>query len=167
MRRALAAALLFAAVTGCGYRFTAGGAPLPEGVRTVCAPIFANRTAEPALELIFTDALRERLLRAGALSTGACDARLEGEVLGVGSAPTIQTTQGTLAAYRISASARLRLLKGERVLAETELSGNEDYLPGADLRGDVLQTEASRQAALQRLAEALMKDAYDRLANGW
>jgi hypothetical protein len=102
-----------------------------------------------------------------------CDARLEGVVTNVNSYPTIVTEPtiengverpAQLASYRAFAEARLRLLKDERVLAETSVSGTEDYLPGS---GDVLEAEANRQAALHRLTETLMREGYERLARNW
>jgi hypothetical protein len=172
---AVVAAVLVAGV-GCGYRFVARDTTLPEGVHAVCTPIFLNDTAEPGLETLFTRAMREQLVRVGTLGDGGkCDARLEGTVTNVGSSPTIITEPITdangqvvvpaqLASYRAFAEARLRLLKDERVLSETTVSGTEDYLPGS---GDVLEAEANRQAALHRLTETLMREGYERLARNW
>jgi hypothetical protein len=176
--RAVGWVLLLSGV-GCGYRFTPRGGALPEGVRTVCAPVFSNNTSEPGLEVLFTRAFRQELVRAGVLGgTGACEASVEGVVVGVGSAPTILTEpvfQGNtrvadpqLASYRASAAVQLRLVKDGRVLAETTVSGNEDFLPGtASVSGDILEAEANRQAALHRLSETLMREGYDRLASNW
>jgi hypothetical protein len=166
---AVVAAVLVAGL-GCGYHFVARDATLPEGVHAVCAPIFFNNTAEPGLETLFTRSMREQLVRVGTLGDGGkCDARLEGTVTNVGSSPTILTEPtadhpAQLASYRAFAEARLRLLKDEKVLAETTVSGTEDYLPGS---GDVLEAEASRQAALHRLSETLMREGYERLARNW
>lgn len=148
------------ASAGCGYRFVSKSDGLPEGVTALCAPVFVNETPEPALETLFTRFLRQELTRAGRLSTGkACDARLEGTVLSVGSSPTISGNY-----FRVWANARLRLVKDGQVLKETQVGGTEDYLQGT---GDVLEAEANRQAALDRLAEVLMRDGYDRLASAW
>lgn len=163
---------------GCGYRFVPRGAGLPEGVRTVCAPVFRNDTPEPGLELLFTRAFRQELVRAGVLGGTSCEASVEGSVVSVGSAPTILTEpvyQGNtrvaepqLASYRASAAVLLRLVRDGRVLSETVVSGNEDFLPGtASVSGDILEAEANRQAALHRLAETLMREGYDRLASSW
>lgn len=167
---AVVAAVLVAA-GGCGYRFVPLDATLPEGVRAVCAPVFVNETAEPGLETHFTRALRQELVRAGTLGDGAlCEARLEGIVTNVYTSPTILTEPteenptAQLASYRAFAEVRLRLLKDEQVLAETSVSGTEDYLPGS---GDVLEAEANRQAALYRLSETLMREGYERLARNW
>ncbi len=165
---------------GCGYRFTPrGAASLPEGVRSLCAPVFRNDTAEPALETLFSRVFRQELVRAGVLgSEGACEARVEGVVVAVGSNPTILTepvyegntlvTAPQIASYRAWATVQLRLTRDGRVLSETTVSGTEDFLPGtSDVSGDVLEAEANRQAALHRLAETLMREGYDRLANNW
>lgn len=163
--RALAAALALSAA-GCGYRFTAGGAPLPEGIRSVCAPTWRNRTAEPGLEALFSESMREWLARSGAAGGERCDATLEGEIVSVTGAQTLLTPAGTLASYRVSAVVQLRLVKGGRVVAQAEVAGAEDYLPERT-SGDVLVTEANRQAALRRLSDALARDGYERLAGGW
>jgi hypothetical protein len=162
---AVVAAVLVAGL-GCGYRFVPRETTLPEGVRSVCAPVFQNETAEPGLETLFTRAMRQELLRVGTLGDGAvCEARLEGVVTNVNSSPTILIeSTGQLASYRAFAEVRLRLVKDERVLADTSVSGTEDYLPGS---GDVLEAEANRQAALHRLSETLMREAYERLARNW
>ncbi len=171
--------VVWLSVVGCGYRFTPQGAGLPEGVRSVCAPVFRNDTAEPALEALFTRVFRQELVRVGVLGgTGACDASVEGVVAAVSSAPTILTAPvyagntlvaaPQLASYRTSVTVVLRLVREGRVVAETTVSGNEDFLPGtASVTGDVLEAEANRQAALHRLAETLMREGYDRLASNW
>ncbi len=165
--RTLVPAVVLLLCASCGYRFGAGGGGLPDGVTRVVSPVFHNNTAEPGLEVIFTRALREQLMRSGVRTAASGPApELRGEVLAVWGGPTILTTpirQGetpTLASYRIWASAKLRLVEGERVLAETDIVGSEDYLPGQD----ILDSERNRQAALHRLAERLMTDGFDRLS---
>jgi hypothetical protein len=144
---------------GCGYRFTARGAGLPEQVTHVCVPLFSNRTDEPVVETLFTQALREELLRAGRLGSRNCDAVIEGEIQTVTSAQTMTE----LASYRLSASVRLRLRKGDRLLSETLVQGGEEFLRGAD----ILLTDSQRQAAFYRLAPRLMSDGYRQMANVW
>lgn len=149
-----------AASAGCGYHFVSKGAGLPEGVSGLCAPVFLNETAEPTLETLFTRFLRQELTRAGRLASGSsCPARIEGAVLAVWNSPTIAGNY-----FRVYVTARLRLVKDGQQVNETVVSGTEDYLLGS---GDILEAEANRQAALDRLAEVLMRDGYDRLASAW
>lgn len=155
-------------VSGCGYRFTAGGAGLPEGVKKVCAPVFVNRTAEPGIELFFTDALRQRLTHLGAHSETGCDARITGEIINIWGAQGVPVPERAIqGSYRVFGALRLRLLQGERLLTETEVQGFEDYSPGVEAEGDVLRIEGNRQAALRRLSETLVRDGYERLATAW
>lgn len=192
-RRRLGTLLLTSAlVSNCGYRFTAGGAPLPEGIRQVYAPVFVNRTGsnpitrlgetyraanEPGVEAIFTQAFREQLLRAGVAGGPNSEARIEGEILGVDTGPTVLTVSSTLASYRISARMRLRLVKNGRQLSSIDVTGFEDFIPSREVadagasavivEGDVLRTETNRMSAIKRLAETMTRDGYDRLATGW
>ena len=166
MTRALAAlGLLVLAQPGCGYHFTAAGAGFPQGIRKVFAPVIVNRTTEPGIEGAFTQALREQLDRGGYLGGEGSEGRLEGELIAVG-AGVAQLAPGTSSAltYRVSAVLRVRLFRDGTLLAQTDVTGTEDYLPA--LRADVLTTEANRQAALRRLASALATDAVARLQTG-
>ena len=153
MKRALSVTVWLAALS-CGYHFTAAGAGFPQGIHKVFAPVIVNRTAEPGLEGAFTEALREQLARGGYLGGEGSEGRLEGELLAVNAA-VAQLAPGTSGAltYRVSAVLRVRLYKDKTLLAQTDVSGSEDYLPA--LRPDVLTTEANRQAAIRRLASAL------------
>ena len=164
MKRALAVTICLAAL-GCGYHFTAAGAGFPQGIHKVFAPVIVNRTPEPGLEGTFTEALREQLARGGYLGGEGSEGRLEGELLSV-TATVAQLAPGTSGAltYRVSAVLRVRLFRDRTLLAQTDVTGSEDYLPA--LRPDVLTTEANRQAAIRRLASALATDAVARLQTG-
>ena len=164
MRWALAVTGCLAAL-GCGYRFTAAGAGFPRGIHKVFAPVIVNRTTEPGLEGVFTDALREQLARGGYLGSEGSEGRLDAELLNVsgGVAQLAPGTSGALT-YRVSAVLRVRLFRGGTLLAQTDVTGYEDYLPA--LRPDVLTTEANRQAAIRRLASALASDVVTRLQTG-
>jgi Lipopolysaccharide-assembly len=153
------AALLLA---GCGYRFTAPGGPLPEGIKAVRAPIFDNATSESGAEALFTEAFRQQLSRAGTLGDSSAEPHVRGVVLYIAGGPMV-STPGRLPNYRLSATARLTLVSRGRELVATEVAGAEDYPPGAD----VLLTEANRAAALRRLAETMMREGYERLCSGF
>lgn len=49
-------------IVGCGYRLTDTTSALPENIRALAIPLFKNKTAQPAIEQIFTDAMIERFL---------------------------------------------------------------------------------------------------------
>ncbi len=156
-------ALFFVLLATCGYHFTRPGGVLPEGVEKVHAPVFLNKTPEPGAEALFTQSLREQLLRAGTLADeGAAQAELRGTLEAVSGAPLL-VEPGKLATYRLNATVTLKLMKGDRVVTQAVVSGSEDYLSGAD----VLLTESNRQAALHRLADTLMREGYERIGQSF
>src|SRR4051812_21843806 len=102
LRRLVVAVVLV--LSGCGYRFVAGPATLPENIRVVNAPVFRNHTSEPGLQAVFTQALRSQLTRAGVSSSEHAEAELSGEIISVWmAAPVLEQRPGsepTLASYR-------------------------------------------------------------------
>lgn len=155
--------LLWLLLAGCGYQFTHVGGELPEGVQKVHAAVFVNKTPEPGAEAIFTQSLREQLLRAGRLEDAAlAQAEIKGTLEGVSGSPLL-LEPNRLPTYRLNATVTLKLMKGDRELTRQVVSGSEDYLGGAD----VLLTESNRQAALHRLSDTLMREGYERLASNF
>jgi hypothetical protein len=153
----LVAALL---LTGCGYRFVTPNGELPAGIRSVQVPLFANRTAEPAAELAFTDAAKEQLARAGRLGGAASDATLEGILLSVSSGPMLTSSElPRQPVFRLTVSLSLTLSKGGVVVSAANVSTSEEFPSGAD----VLLTESNRAAALKRVAEAAIREGLERL----
>jgi hypothetical protein len=150
----------------CGYRFTAPGGPLPDGIRAVQAPVLNNVTPEPNAEQFFTQALREQLIRSGTLGGDDAEARIEGTVLAVSQAPMFAV--GGKVTYRLAATVELRLLKGGAVLSRAQVSGEEEVLSGTGAGDAVITgTETNRGQGLRRLADTLMREAYERLCTGW
>jgi len=189
--RALGVSALVAACAGCGYGFAASGGALPGEARALYVPLFENRTPEPEVDAWFTAALRQELARAGREAGEAADARAVGAVTQVASEPALQTTfpiqqglagRARIAAWRVRATAVVRVMRGEQKLSETSVTGSEDYAPGSDCAlpndaggarytsanaGCVLELEASRRVALRRLAASLMRKAYQNLSTGF
>lgn len=149
------------ALSACGYRVVHPAGVLPEHRGAVCAPMFENLTSEPAAQALFTEVLREHLLRTGALSRGACQVEVTGQVQWIGTRVGVLDQLGGVTSYRISARMRLAWSEGGRELRALVLTESEDALPGISL----LETEVSREAAIRRLAERLTQDALERLAH--
>jgi len=172
MRRALLLAVL---LSGCGYNFSARSDSLPTEGKRVFAPTFQNDTADPGVEVVFTDAFRAELANAHAAGDKDCVVQAKGVVTASGGGPGLVYTSpngnpaslgplgNTSAAYFVSASACIRLVQTEKVLANTCVTGTEDYATGRD----ALEIEAARRVALQRLAKRLMREAYDKLSSGF
>ena len=166
MRRALA---LLPLLVACGYHFTAGGPSLAGDSRPVFVPMVVNKTSEPGLEVVFTEALREQLGRVGVLGGENSPAHMDGEIQSVSAAPAVLSASSAprpsqALSYRVTVLLVVKLYRGSEFITQTVVTGSEDYLQGQ--RPDILSVESNRVAALKRLAAVLAQDAYVRLAAG-
>ena len=156
MRRALLLVTWVWAV-GCGYRLVVPGGSLPLGVKSVQVPVFENRSYEPNVEALVTEAVRERYARAGRLAGEAAEATVNGVVLDWRGGVAFGGARPT---YQVSATVRVTLKKGDQVLREVIVSQIETFTTGAD----VLLTESNRGAATRRLTELLARDVVEQLS---
>ena len=53
---------LLCLVSGCGYRLTGTAVLLPEHIHSLAIPLFENKTDQPAIEQVLTNAMIERFL---------------------------------------------------------------------------------------------------------
>ncbi|HSN16071.1 MAG TPA: LPS assembly lipoprotein LptE [Anaeromyxobacteraceae bacterium] len=140
---------LLAALSACGYSFTAAGR-LTGGIASATVLPFENRSTEPELGAVLAGALREELAARGRLARGESQARIVGEV-GVG-VPSPAAPGGV--SWRVTLDVRARLLDGDRVVAERTLKREADYPAGLD----ALETEGRRALALRKLAAACARE---------
>lgn len=156
-RLSLALVLLLSA---CGYRFTAPNSSLPAGLTSVQVPMFENKTADPSIELVFTQAARDQLHRAGRLGGDTAEGTLRGTVLTISSGPFLAApTLGRQPGMRISVGVLLVLEKQGREVGRTGVTFSEEFPSGAD----VLLTESNREAALRRIADSAVREGLERL----
>lgn len=156
MRRALLL-VTWVLAAGCGYRLVVPGGSLPLGVTSVRVPVFENRSYEPNVEALVTEAVRERYARAGRLAGEAAEATVNGVVLDWRGGVAFASGRPT---YQVSAMVRVTLKKGDQVLREVTVSQSETFTSGAD----VLLTESNRGAAMRRLTELLARDVVEQLS---
>ncbi|HXG04034.1 MAG TPA: LptE family protein [Candidatus Binatia bacterium] len=149
-RRALAllTALL---VAGCGYAWRG---TLPEHLRTIAVPPFANRTSEPGAETLVTRAVIEAFTTSGRLQVvppERADALLQGEVTGYEVQSIAFDPRANVRLYRLVITVNLRLFDRlhDRVLFER--FGHREQ---ADFRvaGAVSETIAREAGALRAAA---------------
>ncbi len=187
MLRANYLALLLVILSSCSYNFTALKNPYEkQGVKNVAVPMFKNKTIEGGAEVPFTDSLRLYLVsRSGKLElvrTGA-DAYIEGEVTNITLTPasiqmgtTATEAAGGLPAdrllattYTITATVKLKMIrtKDDKVLWTNSFSQAQTMNSGSytDQRetSNVFIKESNKRAAIQSLADLMMKFAVDSL----
>lgn len=162
MKRLLLCGLLLVLLAACGYRVPGSDSPWVGGDgRSLYVELFANRTVEPYLDSLLTDALSAELSRSRMLTLSEApdqaDLRLAGEVLSFESRTLAYRSDEEKSLYRVTVSVAARLVRrGDgAVLWQERLSRSESY-PAAEDKGG--QREAERLAArlaAQRLAEDL------------
>jgi hypothetical protein len=98
---------------GCGYSLAGRGSFLPDYIRVIGVPMFANRTTLFSLDTQMTDKVRAEFLGRGRYrivpETQNVDAVLTGEVTGVNVAPLSFTAQQLASRYAITMTARVEL----------------------------------------------------------
>ena len=122
------------ASSGCGYSLAGRGSFLPEYIRTIGVPTFANRTTVFNLETQLTQKVRSEFIGRGHYrilpDAGNVDAVLTGEVTGVSLTPVSFNTQQLASRYVVTMSARVELrdVRENKVLWENPgLVFREEY----------------------------------------
>jgi hypothetical protein len=99
--------------TGCGYSLAGRGSFLPDYIKAIGVPTFANRTTVFNLETLLTQKVRSEFIGRGRYQivpeTTGVDAVLTGEVTAVSIVPTSFNTQQLASRYTITMSARVEL----------------------------------------------------------
>jgi outer membrane lipopolysaccharide assembly protein LptE/RlpB len=100
-RRWVSLAALVAALGGCGYSMRGA---LPDHIKTVAVPVFANRTQEPAVENVITAAIIDAFVansRLAVVKPEAADSILEGEVVDYVVQPIAYNQEADVTEYRL------------------------------------------------------------------
>jgi hypothetical protein len=153
-------------LTGCmGYRL---GGTRPEGVETVFVAPVINQTAEPAIELQVTHALRQRIQMDGRLklvdSAAKADAIMEVVLTeyyltAIAFRSDLETTPDRYR-IRIDANSTLKNAQTGQAITKSETYGETIFLFESDLT-------TSKRSALPRAAQELAKFTVDDLIEQW
>jgi hypothetical protein len=157
-----ATALLAAA---CGYAFSGR---LPEHIKTVAVPVFANRTAEPAVENTLTRAVAEAFTSNGRLrvvTTEQADSILDGEITGYELLSIAYDPSANVRQYRLLVTMNLRF---RDVRENKMLFQRSGFQERADFRvqsavSETLarESDALREAAI-KIGQSVVSAALDR-----
>ncbi|MGH7303732.1 MAG: LPS assembly lipoprotein LptE [Candidatus Rokuibacteriota bacterium] len=149
--RALGLGLLAVGLAGCGYSFRGD---LPDHIKTVAVPVFANRTPEPAVEALLTSAVIAAFASNGRLRVVRpedADAILDGEVIGYSVQSIAFDNQANVRQYRLEVTVNLRLRDVRRsgiLFEEKSLREKADF----QVQGAVSQTISGEEAAVRTAA---------------
>ena len=159
----VAATLLF---SGClGYQL---GGSRPKGIETVSMAPVVNKSAEPAIELQVTHAVRDRIQFDGRLKlvngTGEADGVIEIILTDYKLTPIAfrseQSTTPEIYRLRITGTAKLKDAETGEIISESKTYGEATFPFEADLT-------SSKRDALPRAAAELAKFMVDDLVETW
>ncbi len=147
----VSAALLAPVAAGCGYSLRGN---LPRHLKTVAVPIFANRTREPAVENIITQAVVEAFSTNGRLHVvrpEEADSILEGEITSYDLQSVAFDPGANVRQFRLVVTLNLRFRDLRQNQVVYDRSGVQER---ADFRvpGTVSATIAREETALRTAA---------------
>jgi len=154
------------ALSGCGYRLLDQYPSWPEGVRKVYVATIRNRTTEPGLDKIFTDALTQEFWHwdnvrvvnrddAQAILSGVIDEY-------AASQPLSFDRDRTIREYRLTIRLNLRLedaSTGKTLWQESGITAQGDY---QFFKDDLARTRSGENQARQKAAADLAARLLDR-----
>ena len=159
----VACLLLF---TSCGYRF-AGSEELPQGVERLFIQLLDNKTTEPGIEVVVTNALKNEFIRKfrGVLvDREVAEAILSGAVVGIRTETVAR--RGPLTALERSVSMtidlKLKTPGNERIWFARGITRDDTY---SVVSGDKEITEQNKRNALIDLAERIAEISFYRLTD--
>jgi TolB-like protein len=181
--------LFFVLTSSCAYKLSNKSDTLPKNVKSIFIPVFKNKTSEPLVETIFTDALRSETLRSGyaeiANSESTSDAVMSGTITFVDivadesvieARDTLYLPRGNLLSKlaRITVTVELVLKKkgSSEILWSSGFTQSRSYtppqltLPTINSANSLYNLSIRRQT-LTTLSKEMMQLAFDRLVDNF
>ncbi len=159
------AAVLVALAGGCGYSLHGN---LPGRVRTVAVPVFTNRTSEPAIESLLTQAVVEAFATNGRLRVvkpEEADAILEGEVVGYEIQALAFDPRASIRQYRLVVTMNLRfrdVKRNELLFEQPRFQEKADFRVIGAVSQTISREESALRSAATDIARSIVSLAVDR-----
>jgi len=163
--RGAALGLMLVALAGCGYSFRGN---LPDHVKTVAVPVFANKTPEPAVENFLTQAVIRAFSTNGRLRVvrpEEADAILEGEVVGYEVQALAFDPRASIQQYRLVVTMNLRFRDVRRnalLFEQARFQEKADFRVIGVVSQTISREESALQAAAVDIARSIVSLAVDR-----
>ena len=165
LRRTPAFALAIGA-TACGYSLAGRGSFLPDYIRTLGIPLFANRTPYLTVEQLFTEKVRIEFQGRGRYSVqpteAGADGIVRGDIIGIAAAPVGFTAQQLATRYRFTVTVSVKFddaTQKKTLWENPALSFSDEYDLASrnSLGGDVASFLEQERAAIDRLSTDFAK----------
>jgi hypothetical protein len=163
------AGLSLLAAAGCGYRLGASPCESPAAASRIAVPLFENRSQEPRIENLLTEAFRDRIqaLPCVSLSSGKeADALLKGRILSVETYTLAVEERFFAMQYRMRVVMAVSLERsedGEVLWQDDRLEEEVSFYASSD----ALLFKDNREEALLALSSRISQRAVDRIVFGF
>jgi len=160
--------LALAAILGlgaCGYSFRG---TLPSHIHTVAVPIFLNRTQEPGVDSIITNAVAQAFVTNGRLRVvrlADADAVLDGEIMSYSVSPIAYDQSLNIQLYRLVVVLNLRMrdMKRKTVLfQQTGVTEQADFRVVGPVSATIAREATALTQASGEIARSIVSLAIDR-----
>ncbi|RJP55427.1 MAG: hypothetical protein C4549_08210 [Deltaproteobacteria bacterium] len=158
-------AILIISLSACGYHFTGKRGTLTPGVKTIAVPFFTNKTFEPRIENLFTDALIEEFLKRGKVDVSkveGSDATIIGTIKSFKETPVSFDRNDRVLEYRATVTLDISLKRNDDgiiVWKSSDLSGYHEYT----VSSNTAITYNNKIEAIRKVAEDMAEDIHNRI----
>lgn len=158
-------ATLTMSLSACGYHFTGKRGTLTPGVKTIAVPFFTNKTFEPRIENLFTDALIEEFLKRGKVdfSKGEdSDATIIGTIKSFKETPVSFDRNDRVLEYRATVTLDISLKRNDNGIIIWKTSGFSGYHEYT-VSSNTATTYNNKIEAIRKVAEDMAEDIHNRI----
>jgi len=154
---------------GCGYHLAVANNPLLQNIATIAIPYFKNKTFEPEIEAIFTQAFVNEFVeskRLRVVSREQADAVLLGTIKHLDEDTISYDRDDKAQEYRLRVAVDLLLEErqsGAVLWKRTNLRHADEY----SVAFNIVVSETAKREALQRLAQDLAERVHDSIMQGF
>jgi hypothetical protein len=157
-------------ISGCGYT---AGSLIPSHIETIYVEPFKNETSEPNIEIVVTNAIKDRFAWDGALkienSKNEADSMLQGKILKYEKVPVAWGSNDEVAEYRLVLTVNLVYtdLDNNKIMwQEKKFKVDSEYY--TTLKDQKFtSTNLDRDALIENAAEELALEVVSRTVEGW
>ncbi|MEW6616430.1 MAG: LptE family protein [Thermodesulfobacteriota bacterium] len=156
-------AILIISFSACGYHFTGKRGTVTRDVKTIAVPFFANKTFEPGIESLFTDALIEEFLKRGNVDVSKGDnpdATVIGTIKSFKESPVSFDRNDRTLEYRATVTLDISLKRnndGMIIWKSSDLSGYHEYT----VSSNTATTYNNKIGAIKKIAEDMAEEIHN------
>jgi outer membrane lipopolysaccharide assembly protein LptE/RlpB len=160
---------ILAVSSGCGYHFLGKGKGTLGEVKTIAIPYFVNKTFEPGIDRIFTDALVNEFVESREFtltSEDKADVVMKGVLKSFEDQPISFNRNDRALEYRATVTLEFSVEEratGKVLWRDRNITYNEEYR----VNPDIAVTEFNKDQAIERLAGELAERIHDNLLEGF